>query len=51
MFFTDVRVPKENVVGGINNGWAVAMGLLGFERGEAAAGGKEGVRNPSALEL
>jgi hypothetical protein len=37
VFYTDVRVPKENVVGGINNGWAVAMGLLGFERGEAAA--------------
>ena len=37
VFYTDVAVPKENVVGGVNNGWAVAMGLLGFERGEAAA--------------
>ncbi|MFM8867787.1 MAG: acyl-CoA dehydrogenase family protein [Ilumatobacteraceae bacterium] len=37
VFYTDVRVPKENVVGGVNNGWAVAMGLLGYERGEAAA--------------
>lgn len=37
VFYTDVVVPKENVVGGVNNGWAVAMGLLGFERGESAA--------------
>ena len=37
VFYTDARCPKENVVGGINNGWAVAMSLLGFERGEAAA--------------
>ena len=37
VFYTDAVVPKENVVGGLNNGWAVAMGLLGFERGEAAA--------------
>ena len=37
VFFTDARVPKENVLGGVNNGWAVAMTLLGFERGEAAA--------------
>ncbi len=37
MFFTDARCPKENVVGGVNNGWAVAMTLLGYERGEAAA--------------
>jgi alkylation response protein AidB-like acyl-CoA dehydrogenase len=36
-FFTDAVCPKENVVGGVNNGWAVAMTLLGFERGEAAA--------------
>jgi len=37
VFFTDARCPKENVVGGVNNGWAVAMTLLGYERGEAAA--------------
>jgi alkylation response protein AidB-like acyl-CoA dehydrogenase len=37
VFYTDVTCPKENVVGGLNNGWAVAMSLLGYERGEAAA--------------
>ncbi|HEX6393690.1 MAG TPA: acyl-CoA dehydrogenase family protein [Acidimicrobiales bacterium] len=36
-FFTDARTGKDNVVGGVNNGWAVAMTLLGYERGEAAA--------------
>ncbi len=37
VFFTDAVCAKENVVGGVNNGWAVAMTLLGYERGEAAA--------------
>ena len=37
VFYTDAVVPKDNVVGGVNNGWAVAMGLLGFERGAAAS--------------
>ena len=37
VFYTDVLCPKENIVGGINNGWAVAMSLLGYERGESAA--------------
>jgi alkylation response protein AidB-like acyl-CoA dehydrogenase len=37
VFFTDARCAKEDVVGGVNNGWAVAMTLLGYERGEAAA--------------
>jgi alkylation response protein AidB-like acyl-CoA dehydrogenase len=37
VFFTDARVPRTEVIGGVNNGWAVAMTLLGFERGEAAA--------------
>jgi alkylation response protein AidB-like acyl-CoA dehydrogenase len=36
-FYTDAVCPKENVIGGVNNGWAVAMTLLGYERGEAAA--------------
>jgi alkylation response protein AidB-like acyl-CoA dehydrogenase len=36
VFFTDVRCPKDNVVGGVNNGWKVAMTTLGFERGASA---------------
>ncbi|MGH1503903.1 MAG: acyl-CoA dehydrogenase family protein [Acidimicrobiales bacterium] len=37
VFFTDATCPKDNVVGEVNGGWGVAMTLLGFERGEAAA--------------
>ncbi len=33
IYFTDVRVPKTNVVGAIGAGWAVAKHLLEFERG------------------
>lgn len=33
IFFTDVRVPKANVIGAIGAGWAVAKHLLEFERG------------------
>ncbi|MFP5322720.1 MAG: acyl-CoA dehydrogenase family protein [Acidimicrobiia bacterium] len=36
VFFTDARCPKDNVVGGVNNGWKVAMTTLGFERGSSA---------------
>jgi alkylation response protein AidB-like acyl-CoA dehydrogenase len=37
VFFTDARTPRANVVGEVHGGWAVAMTLLGYERGEAAA--------------
>jgi alkylation response protein AidB-like acyl-CoA dehydrogenase len=39
VFFTDVRCPRDNVVGGVNNGWKVAMTTLGFERGSSATTG------------
>jgi alkylation response protein AidB-like acyl-CoA dehydrogenase len=32
IFFENVRVPKENLVGKLNEGWTVAKALLGFER-------------------
>ena len=34
VFFSDARAPKENVLGGVNNGWAVANTLLAYERGD-----------------
>lgn len=33
VFYEDVRIPLTNVVGGIGNGWKVAMSTLSFERG------------------
>ena len=32
VFFTDVRVPTENLVGELHKGWTVAHGSLGHER-------------------
>jgi alkylation response protein AidB-like acyl-CoA dehydrogenase len=39
VFFTDARCPKDRVVGGVGNGWNVAMTTLGFERGSSATTG------------
>jgi alkylation response protein AidB-like acyl-CoA dehydrogenase len=36
VFFTNARCPRDNVVGGVNEGWKVAMTTLGFERGTNA---------------
>jgi alkylation response protein AidB-like acyl-CoA dehydrogenase len=38
VFFTDARTPAALVVGGVNNGWKVAMGLLAYERGASTLG-------------
>jgi hypothetical protein len=39
VFFADARCPEDNVVGGLNNGWAVTNTTLGFERGQSATTG------------
>ncbi|MEQ8495276.1 MAG: acyl-CoA dehydrogenase family protein, partial [Gammaproteobacteria bacterium] len=39
-FFTDVRVPKENLVGELNGGWTIAKELLQHERGMIAEIGR-----------
>ena len=36
VFFDDVAVPKENLLAGRGDGWAIAMYTLGHERGTAA---------------
>jgi len=38
-FFTDVKVPKENLVGPLNGGWTIAKRLLQFERNSLSGGG------------
>ncbi len=37
LFFRDVRVPVENVLGKVNDGWNVAISTLMFERGSYGA--------------
>ena len=32
VFFDNVRVPRDNLVGQVNQGWTMAKALLGFER-------------------
>jgi alkylation response protein AidB-like acyl-CoA dehydrogenase len=32
IFFDDVKVPQENLVGQLNQGWTISKALLGFER-------------------
>jgi alkylation response protein AidB-like acyl-CoA dehydrogenase len=44
VFFTGARTAADLVVGAPGEGWAVAMGLLGFERGVSTLGQQVGFR-------
>ncbi len=48
-FFTDVTVPAANLVGGENEGWRVARGLLEIEHAWVGRGGaRVGTRDPTS---
>ena len=38
IFYDNVRIPLENLVGGVNGGWKVLTGALAFERGLVGGG-------------
>ena len=44
VFFEEAETDAGLVVGGVGNGWAVAMGTLGFERGASTLGQQTGYR-------
>jgi alkylation response protein AidB-like acyl-CoA dehydrogenase len=44
VFFDDARTSSDLVVGGVGEGWRVAMATLGFERGVATLGQQVGFR-------
>ena len=44
VFFDEAETDAGLVVGGVGNGWAVAMGTLGFERGASTLGQQTGYR-------
>jgi alkylation response protein AidB-like acyl-CoA dehydrogenase len=50
-FFTDVKVPKSNLVGKLNGGWDIAKRLLQYERQNISADGFGGVGGSSGVEL
>ena len=51
-FFTDVKIPKDNMVGRLNGGWEIAKRLLQYERQNISGGfGGGGAAGGSAADL
>jgi alkylation response protein AidB-like acyl-CoA dehydrogenase len=50
-FFTDVKVPKANLVGRVNGGWDIAKRLLQYERQNISADGFGGASGPELEEV
>ena len=51
VFFNDVRIPADWLVGELNNGWNQATAMLMFERVAIGTGSTSGVSHPSADRL
>ncbi|MFA7596834.1 MAG: acyl-CoA dehydrogenase [Novosphingobium sp.] len=49
-FFENVRIPKENLVGELNDGWRIAMTTLSYERGAEDALARQ-IRFKQELDL
>jgi alkylation response protein AidB-like acyl-CoA dehydrogenase len=50
-FFTDVKVPKGQLVGKLNGGWEIAKRLLQYERQNISSGGFGGAAGPELEDI
>ncbi|MFN3219779.1 MAG: acyl-CoA dehydrogenase family protein [Acidimicrobiales bacterium] len=51
VFFTDLRIPADWLLGELNNGWNQATAMLMYERVAIGAGSTSGVSTPHAKRL
>ena len=51
VFFTDVRIPADWLVGDLNNGWRLATAMLMYERVAIGTGSTSGVNRPNSDRL
>jgi len=51
VFFTDVSIPLENLLGELNNGWNMATAMLMYERVAIGSGFTSGVQHERADQL
>jgi alkylation response protein AidB-like acyl-CoA dehydrogenase len=51
VFFTEARIPAENLVGAVNDGWRLAKVTLSNERVSLSTGGVLWGNGPTALDL
>ncbi len=48
IFFTDVRLPKDALIGDLNNGWRLATAMLMYERVAIGTGSSSGIKTPTS---
>ncbi len=51
VFFTDLRVPKDNMLGPYNEGWRLATAMLMYERVAIGTGSSSGISTPYSKRL
>jgi len=51
VFFSDSRIPKENLLGPLNEGWRLATAMLMYERVAIGTGSTGGINTPHAKRL
>ena len=51
VFFTDLRIPKDNLLGPLNEGWRLATAMLMYERVAIGTGSSSGISTPYTKRL